>query len=174
MTERLLQASTPTYHIAELVCRRSIIYRLSGQVARSEDCIRCFQEDHPEPPTCQRANAASGRLHLSHLENLTQAQRTQAAATALFEWEPFSPPSPLEASLLLSRAIVAAKIFRCLGKFEDAITTLRDCLPHAKRNFYQAITGMADCLIDLDRLEEACAMLEREIAKLKPHQQKAL
>lgn len=168
----LLSGASPFYHIAEIAHRRSALLRLSGDISSSEISIVDFWRTNLAQPDCARTNAAYGWLHISHLENLVQSQDVESARDQMFKWSMPERATEKELRITPARSILIAKVFRCQGQSDQALITLQHCLPYARQYYHQAICAIADALIELDRSEEACTILEQELRKLNARQSK--
>lgn len=83
---RALLRKSMSYHLhASVVLFRSVLYRLDGEVAKSESHIRDFQWRGPQPQT-RRDHALQGRLHISQIENQIKCYDNDVASF-IYKWK---------------------------------------------------------------------------------------
>ena len=86
-----------------------------------------FKRSQSDDKKCQ-LNAVYGLLHRSHSENMVQSETYDLAKAQIDNWQIPSTASPLELSILPSRAVTSRKIFRSQGDFLAARERLESCL----------------------------------------------
>ncbi len=158
---------SPLHLQAELAHQQSISSRLSAGFDRSERfihdfCCQCgsyketcipqfYQQLRPEQVD-QKLNAAYGRLHRSHLENLVQCDKYKSAIEEVDNWQVPKYPSTLETNVRPSLTVTVCKIFRSQGLFLDIRERLELCLgvlEHEDPNKILVLCCLADACCDL-------------------------
>lgn len=184
MVTDILDDGAPEYLFAKAVYQQSVILRLEADYNGSENSIRrfCRQRTSAPPDLAirqfykelqpdtmdRRFYALCGRLLVSHLENLVQAENYDEASEEAELWSIPQFPSLIECRVLPRKSIVVAMVFRLRGRFEDVRDALENCpvlLYDTHR--YQVIYGRADAYTDLDQPHRAHEILKPEIESLR-------
>ncbi|KAF5563623.1 ABC multidrug transporter [Fusarium phyllophilum] len=163
----LLRKSMPYYLHASVVLFRSIIYRVDGELAKSEAHIRDFLWRGPRPST-RRDHALEGRLHISQMENKIKCYDTDVPSFA-YNWEAQQPLSTLDMEVTSRLQSTAARYFQSIGDFDAARTSLEQFLSLGRikplpTNSRRVLLGrLADVYCEMGDYVKAMKMLEPEL-----------
>ncbi|KPM38851.1 hypothetical protein AK830_g7692 [Neonectria ditissima] len=121
-----LRKSMPNYLHASMALYESIIYRLSGNLDKSDAKIHSFLSQTHQPLT-HYDNALRGRLHISHIENKIHRYDNDVASH-MYGWEGLHPLSTFEIEVTRRLQGTAARFFQSIGDFPTAQASLEQHL----------------------------------------------
>ncbi|KAH7150143.1 hypothetical protein B0J13DRAFT_594555 [Dactylonectria estremocensis] len=168
---RLLLRKTMPYSLhASVALFQSILYRLDGDLDKSDTRIREFLSKDKTPVT-RLDNALMGRLHISQIENKIQRCEDDVASCIL-EWHGEHPLSSFEIEVTRRLQSTAAMFFQSTGDFQTARASLEQYLflspaEPIRVNTRRLIVGrLADIYCELLDYGKAAELLRPELASL--------
>ncbi|KAK7754282.1 major facilitator superfamily [Diatrype stigma] len=164
---KLLRKPMPYYLHASVVLFQSILYRIDGDLAKSEARIRDFTWRGPKPIT-RRDHALQGRLHISQIENKIKCYDNDVPSS-IYKWEAAQPLSSLDIEVTFRLQSTAARFFQSVGDFGAAKASLEQslCLNTTKpirTNTRRLLVGrVADLYCELQECAKAAEILQPEL-----------
>ena len=122
----LLRSSMPYYLHASVVLFRSVLHRLDGDFAKSDEVISDFRSRGPRPLT-RRDHALMGRLHISQIDNKIKCY-DRDVPSFIYKWAAEQPLSTLEIEVTSRLQSAAARFFQSVGEFSVARASLEDLM----------------------------------------------
>ncbi|CAJ0547343.1 Ff.00g040970.m01.CDS01 [Fusarium sp. VM40] len=166
----LLRKSMPYYLHASVVLFRSILFRVDGDLAKSESHIRDFSWRGPRPVT-RRDHALEGRIHISQMENKIKCYDNDVPSFA-YEWEAEQPLSTLDMEVTFRLQSTAARYFQSIGDFGAAKSSLEQFISLAlikpiRANSRRVLVGrLADVYCEVGEYLEAIEILQPELDRI--------
>jgi tetratricopeptide (TPR) repeat protein len=163
----LLRKSMPYYLHASVVLFRSILFRVDGDLAKSESHIRDFIWRGPRPVT-RRDHALEGRIHISQMENKIKCYDNDVPLFA-YEWEAEQPLSTLDMEVTFRLQSTAARYFQSIGDFGAAKASLEQFISLAlikpiRANSRRVLVGrLADVYCEVGEYLKAVEILQPEL-----------
>ncbi|KIL92326.1 hypothetical protein FAVG1_04735 [Fusarium avenaceum] len=163
----LLRKSMPYYLHASVVLFRSILFRVDGDLAKSESHIRDFSWRGPRPVT-RRDHALGGRIHISQMENKFKCYDNVVPSFA-YEWEAEQPLSTLDMEVTFRLQSTAARYFQSIGDFGAAKASLEQFISLAlikpiRANSRRVLVGrLADVYCEVGEYLKAVEILQPEL-----------
>lgn len=167
LASKLLKKSTPYYLQASAVLFRSILYRLDGDMAKSEAQIRNFYKQDI-PPKTRRDHALQGRLHISQIENKIKCYEPDVASF-IYQWEVEQPMSTLDIEITSRVQSAAARLFQSIGDLEAAkafleqFLSLKRATPTPVNTRRVIISRLADIYCELREYPKVTEILQPEL-----------
>lgn len=160
----------PYYLHASVVLFRSILYRVDGELAKSEAHIRDFMWRGPRPTT-RRDHALEGRIHISQMENKIKCYDNDVPSFA-YKWEAEQPLSTLDMEVTFRLQSTATRYFQSVGDFDAARGSLEQFLsldlikPIRANSRGVLISRLADVYCEMGEYPRALEILESELNRL--------
>ncbi|KAH8658310.1 hypothetical protein BX600DRAFT_439478 [Xylariales sp. PMI_506] len=167
----LLRKSMPYYLHASVVLFQSVLYRLDGDLAKSEGTIHDFLSRSPQPST-RRDYALQGRLHISQIENKIRYYDNDVPSF-IYQWEAEQPLSTLDIEVTSRLQTAAARFFQSIGDFRAARASLEQFLSldtaiPIRVDTRRLIVGrLADIYCEMKEYSEALELLQPELENIK-------
>ena len=169
-SRKLLRKSMPYYLHASVILFQSILYRLDGELAKSEAQIRDFEWRGPKPST-RRDHALQGRLHISQIENKIKCYDNDVPSY-IYKWEAEQPLSTLDIEVTFRLQSAAARFFQSIGDFAAARASLEQFLSLNTANPIRDSTRriiigrLADIYCEMSEFSKANALLQPELESI--------
>ncbi|KAF5543480.1 mfs multidrug transporter [Fusarium mexicanum] len=169
----LLRKSMPYYLHASVVLFGSILYRVDGELAKSEAQIREFLWRGPRPST-RRDRALEGRLHISQMENKIKCYDNDIPSFA-YKWEAQQPLSTLDMEVTFRLQSTAARYFQSIGDFHAARASLEQFLSLGRikpipTNSRRVLLGrLSDVYCEMGEYIKATDTLKPELEHINPN-----
>ncbi len=163
----LLRKSMPYYLHASVVLFRSTLYRVDGELAKSEAHIRNFQWRGPKPNT-RLDHALEGRLHISQIENKIKCYDNDVPSF-IYKWEAEQPLSTIDTEVTFRLQSAAARFFQSIGDFGAARASLEQFLSLNTANPMRASTRriivgrLADIYCEMKEFSKVVDLLQPEL-----------
>lgn len=160
----------PYYLHASVALFQSVLYRLSGELAKSEAQIRDFQWRGPKPLT-RRDHALEGRLHISQIENKIKCYDNDVPSF-IYKWKAEQPLSTLDIEVTFRLQSAAARFFQSIGDFAAARASLEQFLSLNTTNPIRdgtrriIIGRLADIYCEMNEFEKANMLLLPELESI--------
>lgn len=164
---KLLRNSMPYYLHASVALFQSTLYRLDGDLARSEARIRDFLWKGPQPMT-RRDHALRGRLHISQIENKIKCYDNDVPSS-IYKWEAEHPLSALDTEVTSRLQTAAARFFHSIGDFGAARISLEQFLslnmakPIRVGTHHLIVSRLADIYCEMKEYAKAIEILQPEL-----------
>ncbi|KAF5583674.1 mfs multidrug transporter [Fusarium subglutinans] len=168
----LLRKSMPYYLHASVVLFGSILYRVDGELAKSEAQIREFLWRGPRPSN-RRDHALEGRLHISQMENKIKCYDKDVPLFAC-KWEAQQPLSTLDMEVTFRLQSTAARYFQSIGDFDAARVSPEELLSLGRikpipTNSRRVLLGrLSDVYCEMGEYIKATEILEPELEHINP------
>ncbi|GBF59680.1 folylpolyglutamate synthase [Trichophyton mentagrophytes] len=165
----LADQQLPDHLRIAIVNQRSISLRFKGEHHQSDVVIRDTMERISVGSSNIRVHCAYGRLQLSQTENAIMREDFDEAKSYLAVWEVKSPsPSGLELKVVRLKNTVLGRISRYEGHFQHSSHCLEKCLGMTPGNAscYHIMHHLGDVYCELNRPEQAIALVEPEVKKI--------
>ncbi|KAJ3541137.1 hypothetical protein NM208_g4745 [Fusarium decemcellulare] len=161
---RLLCFACPPCYEGNTNC---IIYRVDGDIAKSEAHIRDFEWRGPRPAS-RRDHALQGRLHISQIENKIKCYDNDVPSF-IYRWEAEQPLSTLDIEVTFRLQSTAARYFQSIGDFSAARASLEQFLSlnmtkPIRSNSRRILIGrLADIYCEMQEFSKADEILQPEL-----------
>ncbi|KAF4973681.1 hypothetical protein FSARC_70 [Fusarium sarcochroum] len=166
----LLRKTMPYYLHASVVLFRSILFRVDGDLAKSEAHIRDFMWRGPRAIT-RRDHALEGRIHISQMENKIKCYDNDVPSFA-YKWEAEQPLSTLDMEVTFRLQSTAARYFQSIGDFDAAKASLEqfislDLIKPIRPSSRRVLVGrLADVYCEVGEHLKAIEILQPELDRI--------